>query len=594
MSIGFRFVFGPPRQDTKLRLAKQSSPQTWAKAAGNAVAGGTAEDAGEGRLALWLFMDWLARRRWPWGGGARPRAEAEAVLSGRSSRTGIPPAQLRARPRPPCGPPASTGSAWAAPGAPRPGSAPSGRRRSALPRPGAAARSCAPRCWRGARGCGKRRRRLRSRHPEGTRSCPSWSPRCGRSARRLSCSAGCSRAPAPTPARRRPRGWRRGGVRRRRSPPRRSWRSGGPCCGRCTASWPRGRNPGAAARPCTAPTPPASASWASWSWGGWARRAAGGARRADQAAGPVRWPGSRVQAARWPRPWLAACAGPRPVPWRAHGDRDHGCGGRLRPSMGAWPLLPWRARGTRPPAGAAPRSRQICGWKGLGWMARWSTWAAGQSHYVLGSGADCDVRLAHGGVAPRHAMLAHHRSGLAYLIDLGSGRGTSLDGEQLRPLAPAQLRRGCQLALGAAPAIVLSGGELASVRDLLAAHAASEDAGSSSEAADSHEERQPGHGPGAAARAGERRASPRTRRNTAQNRSAGSPGAGPPPRKRPAQEAPPAAEADAAAEGPGPREGPPGALCPPLKVRRTSAAGRRVWFHDAVDEIEPDEGIYGR
>lgn len=224
-----------------------------------------------------------------------------------------------------------------------------------------------------------------------------------------------------------------------------------------------------------------------------------------------------------------------------------------------------------------------------------------RSHYVLGSGADCDVRIVHGDVAPRHAMLAHHCSGLAYLIDLDSGRGTFLDGERLCPLAPAELRRGSELALGDAPTIVLSGGELVSARDLLTGSAASEGAGSDSEVADSGEEGQPGRGPGTAARARERCARKRAKLNAAMNREAGPPGHGgegpaedgPPSRKRPAGEATPAA-GDAVAEGPGAREGRPEALCPPPKVRRTSAGCRRVWFHDTVDEIEPDEGIYGR
>jgi predicted component of type VI protein secretion system len=93
--------------------------------------------------------------------------------------------------------------------------------------------------------------------------------------------------------------------------------------------------------------------------------------------------------------------------------------------------------------------------------------AALRRSYVIGSSLECDIQLVDASVMAEHAMLAHHRNGLAYLVDLGSDAGTSVDGIRLEPNALWRLKSGCSIVLGHAPALLLKGGQLLSHRELL-------------------------------------------------------------------------------------------------------------------------------
>lgn len=190
--------------------------------------------------------------------------------------------------------------------------------------------------------------------------------------------------------------------------------------------------------------------------------------------------------------------------------------------------------------------------------------------YVLGTGQDCCVRLpcvngtheTHQDVAEEHALLAHHRNGLAYLVDLGSASGTTLDGARVEPHVPARLKSGCSIVLGNAPPLVLRGGELASNKELLRQPPANED----SEEAEVGEDRP-------------RR--PRVRRPALPgNENSELP---PDSKKRVASCLDQEANEHSRSET---------IEMQPVKRRRLPA-GARVFFTDDVDEIEPDSGISG-
>lgn len=188
--------------------------------------------------------------------------------------------------------------------------------------------------------------------------------------------------------------------------------------------------------------------------------------------------------------------------------------------------------------------------------------------YVLGTGQDCCVRLptVNGmdqGVAKEHALLAHHRNGLAYLVDLGSSFGTILDGTHLKPHVPARLKSGCSIVLGNAPPLLLRGGELASNKELLRQSLANEE----------NEEADVGV---------DRLRRPRARSpELLGNKNSELPLAS---KKRGAS----CLHQDETSEHPRPEQ----IEFPPVKRRRLPA-GARVFFTDDVDEIEPDSGISG-
>lgn len=64
---------------------------------------------------------------------------------------------------------------------------------------------------------------------------------------------------------------------------------------------------------------------------------------------------------------------------------------------------------------------------------------------VLGSSADCDVRLDASDVATRHAEIRLVEGGALVLQDLGSGGGTLLNGE---PVSEAPLASGDEIRIG--------------------------------------------------------------------------------------------------------------------------------------------------
>ena len=64
---------------------------------------------------------------------------------------------------------------------------------------------------------------------------------------------------------------------------------------------------------------------------------------------------------------------------------------------------------------------------------------------VLGSSADCDVRLDGSDVAERHAEICLVEGGALVLQDLGSGAGTLLNGE---PVSEAPLASGDEIRIG--------------------------------------------------------------------------------------------------------------------------------------------------
>lgn len=60
----------------------------------------------------------------------------------------------------------------------------------------------------------------------------------------------------------------------------------------------------------------------------------------------------------------------------------------------------------------------------------------------------CDVILTHDGASRAHAAIVHHTDGRIYLIDLGSTRGTRMDGKTLEKYKPTQVYHGSQILFG--------------------------------------------------------------------------------------------------------------------------------------------------
>lgn len=68
-----------------------------------------------------------------------------------------------------------------------------------------------------------------------------------------------------------------------------------------------------------------------------------------------------------------------------------------------------------------------------------------QLEFLIGRGADCDLRLRNNSVSRHHCIL-RVASGEAVLIDLGSSNGTYLNNERVRSQAP--LHSGDELRVG--------------------------------------------------------------------------------------------------------------------------------------------------
>lgn len=213
---------------------------------------------------------------------------------------------------------------------------------------------------------------------------------------------------------------------------------------------------------------------------------------------------------------------------------------------------------------------------------------ARKSCHSLGSGAGCDVQVANASVGATHALLLHHRNGLAYIVDLGFEGGTYVNRARLPPHTPAPLRHGAVVQLAAAPALMLQGGELATVKELLRGAGAGRPlSGQTEDDSDA---------------AADDRV---TRANTARNRCGR--------RARVPHEGalePAAAELEPSAAGSRKRaleadgggEGPPAATegeaasaadcaIAPRKRRRALPPGARVFFSDVVDEIDPEADV---
>src|SRR5450432_1500964 len=67
--------------------------------------------------------------------------------------------------------------------------------------------------------------------------------------------------------------------------------------------------------------------------------------------------------------------------------------------------------------------------------------------WIFGSDARCDVVISQPEVSPRHCLLAQYENGYA-VEDLGSDRGTSLNGRPLLPRQPEWVKREDLILLG--------------------------------------------------------------------------------------------------------------------------------------------------
>lgn len=71
--------------------------------------------------------------------------------------------------------------------------------------------------------------------------------------------------------------------------------------------------------------------------------------------------------------------------------------------------------------------------------------AINQSEYLIGRGADCDLRLNDTAISRHHCTIRVTADG-ATLVDLGSANGTYRNGQRVRSQAP--LRSGDEITLG--------------------------------------------------------------------------------------------------------------------------------------------------
>eukprot|EP00906_Rhabdomonas_costata_P031824 RCo044907 len=73
-------------------------------------------------------------------------------------------------------------------------------------------------------------------------------------------------------------------------------------------------------------------------------------------------------------------------------------------------------------------------------------------YYLFGRGKKiCDHVLEGPMISRLHFALVHHRSGSAFVIDLGSQKGTQLNGRYLEPNLPSKIVSGDELRLGSGP-----------------------------------------------------------------------------------------------------------------------------------------------
>jgi len=63
----------------------------------------------------------------------------------------------------------------------------------------------------------------------------------------------------------------------------------------------------------------------------------------------------------------------------------------------------------------------------------------------------CDIVVDHVSMSRKHAAMIHHSDGRVFLIDLGSMQGSWVDGAQLEPNVPHELKNGTSIVFGAAP-----------------------------------------------------------------------------------------------------------------------------------------------
>jgi pSer/pThr/pTyr-binding forkhead associated (FHA) protein len=71
--------------------------------------------------------------------------------------------------------------------------------------------------------------------------------------------------------------------------------------------------------------------------------------------------------------------------------------------------------------------------------------AVTKEEFLLGRGADCDLRLGSKAIS-RHHCLLRFQPGEMILVDLGSANGTFVNGQRVRSQAP--LKHGDEIALG--------------------------------------------------------------------------------------------------------------------------------------------------
>ncbi|MEI7973079.1 MAG: FHA domain-containing protein, partial [Bdellovibrio sp.] len=74
-------------------------------------------------------------------------------------------------------------------------------------------------------------------------------------------------------------------------------------------------------------------------------------------------------------------------------------------------------------------------------------WILSQSEYVIGRAVDCSIFLDDRSVSRNHAKLGV-KEGQVSLIDLGSANKTSVNGQELNPMTPYELKNNDQVKTG--------------------------------------------------------------------------------------------------------------------------------------------------
>ena len=73
----------------------------------------------------------------------------------------------------------------------------------------------------------------------------------------------------------------------------------------------------------------------------------------------------------------------------------------------------------------------------------------GEPYYLFGRAPAADFQLEHPSISRVHFALVHHRDGGIYVIDLGSGHGTLINGRRLEKNKPTKLEENAKLVAGA-------------------------------------------------------------------------------------------------------------------------------------------------